>query len=140
MRYVLRRFSEAFEILVRPERYVRLDDELARNLQELVREVEGNGKQMAVRRAAADILRFGMTCQWASEENLLAWEALTPREQEVAALVCRGYSNREIAQKLVIAVSTVKTHIRSVLRKFRVNGKLELKGVLKDWDFSGWES
>jgi DNA-binding NarL/FixJ family response regulator len=58
----------------------------------------------------------------------------------VAALVCLGYTNKVIAKKLVVATSTVKTHIRHILRKFGLNGKLELKGVLREWDFSAWEN
>jgi DNA-binding NarL/FixJ family response regulator len=39
----------------------------------------------------------------------------------------------------VISTSTVKSHIRNVLMKFGLNGKLELKTVLDDWDFSQWD-
>ena len=150
MRYVFKRIGEALEILAHPDRYVRLDEELARALGELVQEDGGNsrtssrrkaiGERMAVRRIAVDMLRFGMRYQWTSEENMRAWDQLTPRERAVAALVCLGYTNGEIGQRLVITVSTVKTHIRNVMHKFRLNGKLELKGVLRDWDFKKWEA
>jgi predicted ATPase/DNA-binding CsgD family transcriptional regulator len=42
---------------------------------------------------------------------------LTPREEEVAALVARGYSNRQIAGALVITEGTAGNHIVHILRK-----------------------
>jgi DNA-binding NarL/FixJ family response regulator len=69
-------------------------------------------------------------------EKVANWRKLTPRQQEVAALICRGYTNREIARQLNIAVSTVKTHIRSILPKFGVSSKDQLQQYFEDWDFS----
>ncbi len=43
--------------------------------------------------------------------------ALTDREREVLALIVEGHSNRQIADLLVIEVSTVKTHVSNVLAK-----------------------
>ncbi len=48
-------------------------------------------------------------------------EPLTARELEVLQLMVDGYSNRDIAGKLYIAVSTVKTHVRTILKKIYVN-------------------
>ncbi|TDB88721.1 LuxR family transcriptional regulator [Actinomadura sp. KC216] len=42
---------------------------------------------------------------------------LTPREQEVAALVAEGMSNKEIAAKLVISLRTAEGHVEKVLSK-----------------------
>jgi DNA-binding NarL/FixJ family response regulator len=42
---------------------------------------------------------------------------LTPREQEVALLIARGHTNREIAEVLVISEWTVDTHVRHILTK-----------------------
>lgn len=43
--------------------------------------------------------------------------ALTPREHEVLALVARGLSNAEVAERLVLGTETVRTHVAAVLRK-----------------------
>jgi DNA-binding NarL/FixJ family response regulator len=69
-------------------------------------------------------------------EKVANWRKLTPRQQEVAALICKGYTNREIARQLNISVSTVKTHIRYILPKFGVNSKDQLQQYFEDWDFS----
>jgi non-specific serine/threonine protein kinase len=44
-------------------------------------------------------------------------EELTRREWEVAALVARGYSNRQIAAELVVSGRTVDTHVSHILHK-----------------------
>ena len=51
---------------------------------------------------------------------------MSPRELEVAKLVCCGFSNEEIAKKLKIRAATVKTHLRNVYRRIRVQRKLDM--------------
>lgn len=48
---------------------------------------------------------------------------LTPREREVAALVARGLSNREIAEALVITERTAESHVQHILEKLGVNSR-----------------
>ncbi len=46
---------------------------------------------------------------------------LTRRELEIATLVERGLSNKEIAQRLVIEVATVKSHVHNILEKLNAS-------------------
>jgi DNA-binding NarL/FixJ family response regulator len=45
---------------------------------------------------------------------------LTRREDEIMALIVAGLSNKEIARRLFISLSTVKNHVHSILRKLEV--------------------
>jgi two-component system response regulator NreC len=51
---------------------------------------------------------------------------LTPREQEVLQLLAEGYSNQEIAEKLVISPSTVHTHRTNLMEKLNLSKRFEL--------------
>lgn len=50
---------------------------------------------------------------------------LTPREQEVLALLVDGLNNTKIAEKLVIGRATVKTHVSNILHKLEVENRQE---------------
>jgi non-specific serine/threonine protein kinase len=58
-----------------------------------------------------------------------AAEALTPREQEVARLLARGLSNRQIAEALVIAEGTARNHVEHILAKL---------GLRSRWQVAEW--
>jgi len=49
---------------------------------------------------------------------------LTPREVETLKLLARGHSNKSIARELGIVDSTVKVHIKSILRKLGVRSRV----------------
>ena len=51
---------------------------------------------------------------------------MSPRESQVAKLVCQGFNNDEIAKVLKIRPGTVKTHIRNIYRRIRVKNKIEM--------------
>ncbi len=53
-------------------------------------------------------------------------EELTAREQEVLTFIAEGYSNREIADVLVISVKTVDRHRENIMRKLQLHNRVEL--------------
>jgi NarL family two-component system response regulator LiaR len=59
---------------------------------------------------------------------------LTNREREVLALMVEGLSNGEIAQRLVIGRSTVKTHVSNILSKLDVDSRVEAVTVALEND------
>jgi predicted ATPase/class 3 adenylate cyclase/DNA-binding CsgD family transcriptional regulator len=53
-------------------------------------------------------------------------EPVSARELEVAALVARGLTNRQIAERLVISVRTVDRHVENLLRKLGLAGRAQI--------------
>lgn len=54
------------------------------------------------------------------EDRMSTVAGLSTREVEVLALITQGLSNKEIAEKLVVSVNTLKSHIRQAYRKIDV--------------------
>jgi DNA-binding NarL/FixJ family response regulator len=61
--------------------------------------------------------------QWAYVQNRYN---LTPRECQIAELVCKGLGNGSIAKFLRIKPGTVKTHTRNIYRKVHVKSKIAM--------------
>jgi DNA-binding CsgD family transcriptional regulator len=51
---------------------------------------------------------------------------LTAREREIAVLIARGYTNREIADTLVLGERTVETHVSNVLAKLNLSSRRQI--------------
>jgi DNA-binding CsgD family transcriptional regulator len=88
---------------------------------------------------ANDLLAAGLTQYYSSDELWRKWETLSPRERDVSALACLGFTNKQIAGRLHISAETVKTHLRNALTKFNLHSRSELRMMLEHWDFSAWE-
>ncbi|MFC8079304.1 LuxR C-terminal-related transcriptional regulator [Streptomyces sp. NPDC057307] len=69
----------------------------------------------------------------AAEEEA-ALERLSESERKVAVLATRGYTNREIASRLYVTVSTVEQHLTRIYRKLEIAGRRELQRVTVDMD------
>ena len=60
------------------------------------------------------------SCEERAEEPVRSETPLTPREREIVGLTCQGCTNRQIASRLDVEVSTVKTHLIHIFEKMRV--------------------
>jgi DNA-binding NarL/FixJ family response regulator len=71
----------------------------------------------------------------ASFELYNRWLSLSPREQDVTILVCKGFTNEQIALWLKLSVSTVKSYLKHVFFKVGVRNKTELRLEFHNFDF-----
>lgn len=98
--------------------------------EQLLRAVECYGRigaawdsQRARSRLRALGVRTGAVTHRSRPES--GWEALTPAELKVAALVAQGHSNPEIAAELFLSPRTVQTHVSHILAKLGVRSRTE---------------
>lgn len=59
-------------------------------------------------------------------EQLEDYHILTQREQEVLSLIAQGYTNKEIAEKLVLSVKTIESHKANIMEKLHLKTRPEL--------------
>ena len=59
------------------------------------------------------------------DRSLVARLELSKRELEILNLLAQGHSNQEIAAKLFVSVSTVKTHIQNLFEKLDVKRRIQ---------------
>jgi two-component system, NarL family, response regulator NreC len=64
---------------------------------------------------------------------------LTPREAEVLSLIAQGYTNPEIAERLVVSVRTVETHRSAIHRKVGTTNRAELVRYAREHGLLGDE-
>jgi DNA-binding NarL/FixJ family response regulator len=98
-----------------------LKDAPAEDLVEAIRIVAAGEALLAPSVTRRLLDRVASRLPRANEDAIPALSELTERELEVFKLMARGLSNAEIAEKLVVSETTVKTHVSRVL------GKLDLR-------------
>lgn len=99
------------------------------DLGELIESVAGGGSPVAPRLGAVLLRRLAVQAEQARAGH--DPRSLTAREREVARLIDRGLSNKEIATSLSIELPTVKNHVHSILEKVDVNRRDEAAAVLR---------
>jgi two-component system nitrate/nitrite response regulator NarL len=60
-----------------------------------------------------------------NQNHTVTRDELTPREEEVLELVALGHTNREIADRLVISDSTVRSHLHNILDKLQLTNRVQ---------------
>ncbi len=113
--------------LAAPEGYTRVFVEMGTGMVELLREVLDEG---IMPNYVKSLLQVPRSPTHTSNSQLLTLnsqllEPLSDRELEILRLIDTGATNREIANKLYIAVSTVKTHINNLYGKLGVANRVQ---------------
>jgi len=101
----------------------------------LAREDAGPGGRYGDGRKAGSFYNNGTGEERGEELREIGYEdciraGLTKREAQIALMVCRRYSNREIAEELVISETTVKKHMSNIFEKTGIKKREELKEAL----------
>ena len=58
--------------------------------------------------------------------DVTAWGTLTKAEVTLSALVAKGMTNRQVAERLFISRHTVDAHLRHIFRKLGINSRVGL--------------
>jgi len=91
-----------------------------KQLLDAVRDVSEGGSPMSSHIARKVVQHFHLLGPSPAEA-----ENLSPREQQVLALLASGFIYKEIGDKLKIGVETVRTHVKSICQKMHVRNRLE---------------
>jgi DNA-binding NarL/FixJ family response regulator len=105
-----------------------LKDASARQLADGVRVVAAGEALLApsvTRRLITEFSKLAETPKLPAVSNPAAYGELTERETEVLVLIAQGLSNAEIASRLVVAESTIKTHVSRVLVKLGLRDRTQ---------------
>jgi two-component system, NarL family, response regulator LiaR len=109
-----------------------LKDDSVENMIECIRNAQENQAIVSPKMAAVLMSRVVELARLLSEIKPTGYEnnGLTPREMEVLALIEKGCSNQEIADRLFIEVGTVKNHVHSILEKLEVGNRNDAAAYL----------
>lgn len=60
-----------------------------------------------------------------TDHSNISYPSFTERENEIVQLLCQGYSNRQIAEKLYLAEGTVKNYLSAIFQKLQVEDRTQ---------------
>jgi len=85
-----------------------------------IRDIHRGGSPMS-----AQIARLVVNSFPEKGKNQKLYDTFTTREQEIITALAKGYSYKEIADKLLISIETVRTYLRNIYEKLQVHSKVE---------------
>ncbi|WP_051366540.1 helix-turn-helix transcriptional regulator [Hamadaea tsunoensis] len=94
---------------------------------------EDDGRRRSATACAAEADELLRRCQGATTPGLIAAGGRTPlsgREREIADLVLRGLTSKQIAEQLFLSVRTVSNHLQNIYTKLGVTSRAELSGIV----------
>jgi two-component system response regulator NreC len=96
-----------------------LKDSASEDILEAVRKVNGGAKYASP--AVADGLLDGFVEIIKKDRLEDPFDTLSQREREVLKMIADGATSREVAEKLFVSVSTIKSHRNNIMKKLRVH-------------------
>ncbi|NUM47065.1 MAG: response regulator transcription factor [Anaerolineales bacterium] len=93
----------------RRKTFARFDFQTRQAILELARQQNRPPEEVA-----SQIMALGLEQHQLLQEKFQTWDQLTPRQKDVAALVCLGYTNQQIAERLKIFSETVKAQVSNI--------------------------
>jgi DNA-binding NarL/FixJ family response regulator len=93
---------------------------VAQEILSAIQDVKEGGVPMSSQVARKVVASFREPTQ-ARQEN----DSLSEREEEILAQLSKGYANKEIAERMHVSVSTVRTHLRHIYEKLHVRSRAE---------------
>ncbi|PRX96085.1 helix-turn-helix transcriptional regulator [Allonocardiopsis opalescens] len=101
----------------------RLPARAREHLRDAVAAFERSGARLWLAQARAELRAIGDLDHRAERP---AADGLTPQQRQIALLVARGATNREVAAHMFLSPRTVEYHLRAVFRKLNIRSRVEL--------------
>jgi len=122
--------------LAEPQGYVRIFIDAGEAMARLLYQAGTHGVKPGYTKELLNAFQFSDSAPFdvseRQEPDSRPIEPLSARELEVLVCLTEGLSNREIALRLVIALTTVKTHTRNIYRKLDVNSRTQAVSKAKE--------